>query len=147
RAFLAGRKELFDARIADGRVVDGHGDLLAGDIFCLDDGPRVLDCLEFDERLRSLDGLDDASFLAMDLERLGAPLLAGRCVACYAGFAAAPAPPSRLHSYVAYRSFVRANVAAVRSGQGVPEAADAAGQYAGVALCHLGAGEVGLLLV
>lgn len=147
RAFLAGRKELFDARIADGRVVDGHGDLLAGDIFCLDDGPRVLDCLEFDEKLRSLDGLDDASFLAMDLERLGAPLLAERFVDWYAGFAADPAPPSLRHHYVAYRAFVRAKVAALRYGQGVPEAADEARQYAGVALRHLRAGEVGLILV
>jgi hypothetical protein len=42
--FLNGREALFDARIADCRVLDGHGDLLAGDIFCLDDGPRILDC-------------------------------------------------------------------------------------------------------
>ncbi|TYB41045.1 gluconate kinase, partial [Actinomadura chibensis] len=74
--FLAGRQPLFDARITDGRVIDGHGDLLATDIFCLDDGPRILDCLEFDDHLRSLDGLDDACFLAMDLERLNAPDLA-----------------------------------------------------------------------
>jgi uncharacterized protein len=47
--FLAGRAPLFEARIRAGRVVDGHGDLLAEDIFCLDDGPRILDCLEFDQ--------------------------------------------------------------------------------------------------
>jgi uncharacterized protein len=44
--FLAGRQPLFDARIKSGHIVDGHGDLLAGDIFCLDDGPRILDCME-----------------------------------------------------------------------------------------------------
>ena len=38
--FLAGRKPLFDSRIRDGYIVDGHGDLLADDIFCLPDGPR-----------------------------------------------------------------------------------------------------------
>ena len=70
--FIAGRAPLFQERIRAGRVVDGHGDLLADDIFCLEDGVRILDCLEFDDRLRWLDGLDDASFLAMDLERLGA---------------------------------------------------------------------------
>ena len=43
---------LLDERIARGRIVDGHGDLLADDIFCLDDGPRILDGLEFDDRLR-----------------------------------------------------------------------------------------------
>src|SRR5204862_2280278 len=37
-AFLDGRGPLFEQRIADGRAVDGRGDLLADDIFCLDDG-------------------------------------------------------------------------------------------------------------
>ncbi|XRQ12545.1 AAA family ATPase [Actinomadura welshii] len=146
-AFLAGREPLFDARIADGRVVDGHGDLLTGDIFCLDDGPRILDCLEFDEDLRSLDGLDDASFLAMDLERLGAPALAEQFVDWYAGFASDPAPPSLRHHYVAYRAFVRAKVACLRHGQGAADAAAEARSYADVALRHLRAGEVDLILV
>jgi aminoglycoside phosphotransferase family enzyme len=53
-------------------VRDGHGDLLADDIFLLDDGARILDCLEFDPRLRYGDVLADVAFLAMDLERLGA---------------------------------------------------------------------------
>ena len=74
--FLAGRDALFADRCAHGRVVDGHGDLIADDVFCLDDGPRALDCLEFDDRLRYVDGLDDVAFLAMDLERLGRPDLA-----------------------------------------------------------------------
>ena len=60
----------------EGRAIDGHGDLLADDIFLLDDGPRVLDCIEFDERLRFGDTLADVAFLAMDLERLGRPDLA-----------------------------------------------------------------------
>jgi aminoglycoside phosphotransferase family enzyme len=32
--FIAGRAELFAQRIADRRIVDGHADLLADDIFC-----------------------------------------------------------------------------------------------------------------
>ncbi|MEU8801062.1 AAA family ATPase [Spirillospora sp. NPDC048819] len=145
--FLAGRKPLFDTRIADGRVIDGHGDLLAGDIFCLDDGPRILDCLEFDDRLRRLDGLDDASFLAMDLERLGAPGLAERFTTWYAEFAADPAPPSLRHHYVAYRAFVRAKVACLRHAQGNPDAAADARAYSTIALRHLRAGQVNLILV
>ena len=100
RRFLAGREELFTGRCADGRVVDGHGDLIADDVFCLDDGPRVLDCLEFDDRLRYVDGLDDVAFLAMDLERLGHPEIAEtlarrlRRVLRRPG-AARPAPPLR----------------------------------------------------
>ena len=88
--FLAGREPLFTERLSAGRVVDGHGDMLADDTFCLDDGPRVLDCLEFSDRLRWLDGLDDAAFLAMDLEHLGAPELGRRFLDWYAEFAADP---------------------------------------------------------
>jgi aminoglycoside phosphotransferase family enzyme/predicted kinase len=145
--FLDGREPLFDARIQEGRIVDGHGDLMADDIFCLDDGPRILDCLDFDDTLRWLDGLDDASFLCMDLERLGAPGLAEHFAAWYAEYAADPSPPSLRHHYVAYRAFVRTKVACLRWGQGEPAAATEAGRYAQIALRHLNAGAVSLVLV
>ena len=74
--FIAGRSVLFTARIEDRRIVDGHGDLLADDIFCLPGGVEILDCLEFDDELRYVDAIDDAAFLAMDLEFLGAKDLA-----------------------------------------------------------------------
>ncbi len=145
--FLGGRDPLFAARAADGRIVDGHGDLLAEEIFCLDDGPRVLDCLEFDERLRFLDGLDDAAFLAMDLERLGAPRLAELFLHWYAEFSGDPAPPSLWHHYVAYRAFVRAKVTCLRHRQGDSAAAREARDLAELTLRHLRAGAVTLVLV
>ena len=145
--FLAGRAPLFDARIRDGRIVDGHGDLLADDIFCLDDGPRILDCLDFDDRLRWLDGLDDAAFLAMDLERLGAPPLAEQFIAWYAEYSGDPVPATLCHHYVAYRAFVRVKVACLRVGQGLPAAGRTACQLADLALRHLRAGAVTLVLV
>jgi len=43
RTYVLGRGRLFAERVAAGRAVDGHGDLLADDIFALDDGPRILD--------------------------------------------------------------------------------------------------------
>ena len=145
--FLAGRAALLDARIRAGRIVDGHGDLLADDIFCLDDGPRILDCLDFDDRLRWLDGLDDAAFLAMDLERLGAPALAERFMAAYAEYSGDPAPASLRHHYVAYRAFVRVKIACLRVAQGDPAAGFEARQLAEVALRHLRAGAVTLAVV
>jgi hypothetical protein len=145
--FLAGREPLFDDRIAAGRIVDGHADLLADDIFCLDDGPRVLDCIEFDDRLRWLDGLDDAAFLAMDLESLGVPELGGRFLDWYADFAADPAPASLRHHYLAYRAFVRAKVACLRYAQGDEPAAADASQHTELTADHLRAGEVALILV
>lgn len=146
-AFLAGREKLFDTRIADGRIVDGHGDLLADDIFCLDDGPRVLDCLEFDDRLRAVDGLDDIAFLAMDLERLGAPELSAALLDRYVEYSGDPAPASLREHYLAYRAFVRVKVACLRHRQGDTTARKEAGQYADVAVRHLRRGEVRLVLV
>ncbi|WP_255945616.1 bifunctional aminoglycoside phosphotransferase/ATP-binding protein [Streptomyces odontomachi] len=147
RSYLAGRKQLFDSRIGQGRMVDGHGDLLADDVFCLDDGPRVLDCLEFDDRLRYVDGLDDAAFLAMDLERLGAPEAAAFFLAAYSEYSGDPAPPSLRHHYVAYRAFVRAKVALIQARQGADDAQGAARRLITTALRHLRACTVGLTLV
>ena len=145
--FLAGREALFDRRIAEGHVVDGHGDLLADDIFCVEDGPRVLDCLEFDDHLRHVDVLDDVAFLAMDLERLGAPEPAAQLITAYREFSGDPAPPALLHHYLAYRAFVRVKIACLRSAQGDPEAAELARDYAEIALRHLRLGRVRLILV
>jgi len=145
--FLAGRAPLFDARIRDGRIVDGHGDLIADDVFCLDDGPRILDCLDFDDRLRWLDGLDDAAFLGMDLERLGAPALAEQFMDAYADYSGDPAPPSLCHHYTAYRAFVRAKVACLRVAQDEPAAGFEARQLAEVTLRHLQAGAVTFVVV
>jgi uncharacterized protein len=145
--FLAGRLPLFDSRMRAGRIVDGHGDLLADDIFCLDDGPRILDCIEFADRLRWLDVLDDASFLAMDLDRLGRADLAERFVAWYAEFAGDAAPSSLRHHFVAYRAFVRAKVCRIRADQGQPTAIGEAVHFADQALRHMRAGAISLVLV
>ncbi len=143
--FIDGRATLLRERAE--RVVDGHGDLLADDVFCLDDGPRLLDCLDFDDHLRHVDGLDDAAFLAMDLERRGHPGLAERFLDRYAEFAADPAPPGLRHHYIAYRAVVRAKVACLRHDQGEPNAAADAAAHLDLAVRHLRDGAVRLALV
>lgn len=145
--FLAGRGQLFDERIAGGHIVDGHADLITDDIFCLADGPRVLDCLEFDDRLRYVDVLDDVAFLAMDIEHLGAPRLARDFFDWYTEFSADAAPAALRHHYLAYRAFVRAKVGCLRHAQGDPAAATDVAAYTGLTLRHLRAGEVRLILV
>jgi predicted kinase len=142
---------LFEARIADGRSRDGHGDLQAADVFSLDDGPRVLDCIEFNERFRFGDVMADVAFLAMDLERLGAPDLAGRFLGWYREFAAEPCPASLVDHYIAYRAHVRSKVACHRaaqlSGEAATAAADEANRLLELAERHLLAGRVRLVLV
>lgn len=139
--YLAGRGTLFEARIAAGRAVDGHGDLLTDDVFCLDDGPRILDCLEFDERLRRGDGLLDAAFLAMDLEHVGRSDLATRFLARYRALMDDDAPASLAHHYVAYRAGVRALVAGLR------HTGDEAREFLALALSHLRASRVRMVLM
>jgi predicted kinase len=141
RRFLSGRHALFDARIAEGRVCDGHGDLLADDVFCLHDGPRILDCLEFDDRLRYGDVLADVAFLAMDLERLGRADLAQVLLDEYRAKTRDAWPSSLAHYYVAYRAVVRLKVAALRN--------DGAGAsvHLDLAVRHLELGRIRLVLV
>jgi len=147
RRYLAGRGDLFAERIRTGCIVDGHGDLVADDIYCTPEGTRALDCLEFDDRLRYLDQIDDAAFLAMDLERLGAAELGRRLLAWYREFAGDNAPPSLVAHYLAYRAFVRVKVECVRHDQGDPEAAARAQRLAEIALDHLREHAVTLTLV
>jgi uncharacterized protein len=147
RRFLAGRGPLFADRIARGAIVDGHGDLLADDVFCPPAGPQVLDCLEFDDRLRHVDVLDDVAFLAMDLDRLGRPDLAEGFLDDYVEFSADPAPPALRHHYTAYRAAVRTKVACLRHDQGDPAAATEAVALAELTLRHLRIADVRLVLV
>lgn len=145
--YLAGRDELFAQRIASGRVVDGHGDLLTQDIFCTPDGPVLLDCLEFDDRLRYVDGVDDAAFLAMDLEFLGRKDLADHFFDEYLRRADDPAPRSLRDFSVAYRAVVRAKVDCIRVDQGHTEAAAEAIRHLDIALAHLRSCTVRLVIV
>jgi uncharacterized protein len=113
--YIEGRRPLFDERIASGMVRDGHGDLLADDIFCLDDGPRILDCLAFSDSLRVGDVLADVAFLVMDLVRLGHPELGRLFLRTYCEHSGEHHPGSLAHLYVAQRALVRAKVSALRA--------------------------------
>ncbi len=146
-AYLDGREPLLRRRQQQGRIRDGHGDLLADDIFILDDGPRVLDCLEFDPRLRFGDVLNDVAFLAMDLEQLGAPDAARTFLDSYAGFSGEHHPRSLEDHYIAYRAGVRSKVSCLRWSQGEEAAASAARAFSALAARHLTRGQVPLVLV
>ncbi len=150
---IAGRGPLYASRVTAGAIVDGHGDLQAADVFCLDDGPRVLDCIEFDPALRYGDVIDDVAFLVMDLERLGAADLARRFLDAYQVAAGAVFPAVLLDTAIAYRAQVRAKVACLRAAQQHDDPVAAAGAWAEataeLALCrrHLERGRSAVVLV
>ncbi len=135
--YLDHSEALFAARLTDGFVRDGHGDLTAEDIFCFDDGPRILDCLAFDRKLRVADVLCDVAFLAMDMDRLAGPSSADAVWNYYAEFSNEHHPQSLAHHYVAYRAHVRAKIAGIRHQQGDSEAAASARMYLDLCRRHL----------
>lgn len=144
--YLAGRAPLLESRVAGGRIVDGHGDLQAADVFCMDDGPRILDCLEFDDRLRYGDGLADVTFLVADLERLGAPAMGESLLAAYRDATGDRPPRSLVDFYVAARAHVRVLVECLRRTDAA-ERADAADRLLGIATDHARRAAVRLVLV
>jgi uncharacterized protein len=145
--FRRGRAVLFAERITDHRIVDGHADLLADDIFCLPEGPVMLDCLEFDDHLRYVDIIDDAAFLAMDLEFLGRKDLGDYFLDEYRRRAGDAAPHALRDFYTAYRAVVRAKVDCIRVAQGRRDAIADARRHIDIALDHLRAGTVRLIVV
>jgi aminoglycoside phosphotransferase family enzyme/predicted kinase len=145
--FISGRASLFARRITDRRIVDGHADLLADDIFSMPNGPAMLDCLEFDDHLRYVDGIDDAAFLAMDLEFLGRNDLGDCFLDEYCRRADDPAPQALRDFYVAYRAVVRAKVDCIRVAQGHRDAATDARRHIDIALAHLRSGAVRVILI
>ena len=71
RRFLQKRGHLITDRLRHRRIVDGHGDLRPEHIW-LDDKVRIIDCLEFNSRLRVVDPFDEIAFLSLECDRLGA---------------------------------------------------------------------------
>ncbi|MBC7173304.1 MAG: hypothetical protein H5U40_12775, partial [Polyangiaceae bacterium] len=115
REFVSHRAPFLE-RIARGRVRDGHGDLRLEHVYVSDDGSiRVIDCIEFNDRFRYEDVCADVAFLAMDLARSGAPLLAERFLSQYARASQDYDFYPLIDFYESYRAFVRGKVASIRA--------------------------------
>ena len=107
RHLLAVRGGLFDERVADFRVVEGHGDLRPEHVY-LEREPLVLDCIEFDPRLRALDPVDELAFLAMESECLGASHVRDLLFEVYEDRTADVAPRVLIDFYTSRRAMARA---------------------------------------
>ena len=71
RQFLDRHSGLITARLRHRRIVSGHGDLRPEHIW-LGEEVRIIDCLEFNPRLRVVDPFDEVAYLSLECERLGA---------------------------------------------------------------------------
>lgn len=107
---LARRPKLFDARVEQGLVVEGHGDLRPEHV-CLTSPPAVIDCLEFNREFRLLDQADEVAFLAMECDSLGAPETGAAIFAAYQRVSHDCPPPPLIAFYKTFRACLRAKLA------------------------------------
>jgi aminoglycoside phosphotransferase family enzyme/adenylate kinase family enzyme len=115
QAFIGSHWKHLNRRAHDGRVREGHGDLRAEHVCMRDDTIDIIDCVEFNARLRYGDVASELAFLAMDLERLGAPLLADELVDSYMAESSDADLVQFIPFYKCYRAYVRGKVESLRS--------------------------------
>lgn len=109
-AALERNAALFDARVAQRRIVEGHGDLRPEHV-CLLDPPVIIDCLEFNRPLRILDTADELAYLALECEYLGAPWIGPLAFDTYAHATGDQPAPELVAFYKARRAVLRAKLA------------------------------------
>lgn len=128
RPLLAGRGR---------RLRDGHGDLRPEHVFLGTSRQPVcvIDCLEFDSRLRRLDPAEEVAFLALECARLGAARVARELLTRYAQALDDPLPQALSAFYMSRRALVRAQIAAWHLRD--PEFADCAPEWRARAYSYL----------
>ena len=155
RKFLADKRDLFEKRISEGWIREGHGDLYSANI-CFDkeaDDVYIFDCIEFNERFRCGDVASDVAFLAMDLDHFGLPQLSDYFIRVFASQSNDPELVELNNFYKCYRAYVRGKIGCFTwADTGVePQARDAsrrqAEDYFKLALRYAGAGATPSLYV
>lgn len=109
RSFLRRDVSLITSRLEAGRIVDGHGDLRPEHIHL---GPpvRVIDRLEFDDRIRRTDPFDEVGFLGLECEMLGTPWIGRQLLGCLSERLNDHPPDKLLRFYRCYRAALRARL-------------------------------------
>jgi uncharacterized protein len=139
QAFVAAHEPLLDARARSGLVREVHGDLRAEHVL-LEDPPQIVDCVEFEPRLRQLDVADDLAFLVMDLTARGGARFARALLDAYRENGGDPGTESLVAFYAVHRALIRAKVELVRASQ-APDESAARGHHGALARDLLGLAE------
>ncbi len=116
RGFFRDRSHLFQRRVAEGRICDGHGDLRAEHVYFLD-RIQIIDCVEFNERFRYGDRAVDIAFLHMDVERLGRPDLSLAILCGYTESSRDYGIYTLLDFYSCYRAVVKMKISCLSSAE------------------------------
>lgn len=109
---LRNRGDLLNARVDDGRIVEGHGDLRPEHV-CLGDPPVMIDCLEFNRRLRLVDPIDELTYLGLECSRFGATWIEPVLLSAYSQRSGDAPSPDLIAFYRAYRACLRARLSLV----------------------------------
>jgi len=104
----------FDLRMTGGAIRECHGDLHLSNLALIEGVVTAFDCLEFNENLRWIDTMSDVAFLFMDCHCRDQIALAYGFLDGYLDASGDYAGAGLLHYFAAYRSVVRAKVAALR---------------------------------
>ena len=115
RATLTRHASLLDRREAAGKVRRCHGDLHLRNICLLDGEPRLFDCIEFNDKIATIDILYDLAFLLMDLWHRGFPELANLVANRYLDEADDEDGFALLPFFMAIRAAVRSHVTATQA--------------------------------
>lgn len=102
--------ELFYKRIRDGRIRDGHGDIRLEHVAFLEEDVCIFDCIEFNDRFRYGDVLNDMCFLSMELEFFGREDLSRAYEQEYWSITEDPEQKLFLPFFKCYRAYVRGKV-------------------------------------
>ncbi len=115
--FFAAHSGLLDGRAAGGFVRECHGDLHLSNICLWKDTILLCDCIEFDEALRCVDVMHDATFVAMDLDASARPDLAALFLDTYAEQTGDWTGLQTLPLYLLRHAYVRGKVLSLMSEQ------------------------------
>lgn len=119
------QKGLIAARLKDGYMRECHGDLHLSNLALIDNKVTAFDCLEFNPYLRWIDTLNDVAFLFMDCCERDRTDLAYTFLNAYLDASGDYGGAELLAYFAAYRSMVRAKVAALRFEQETSAAGEA----------------------
>ena len=108
--FYEERAELFEKRIKEGKIRDGHGDIRTEHVAFLPEGVCIFDCIEFNDRFRYGDVLNDMCFLSMELEYFGKEELAKAYEEEYKNYTRDEDFEVMLPFFKCYRAYVRGKV-------------------------------------
>src|SRR5213080_1490764 len=112
--FYAANEKLFRERVQQHRIRDCHGDLHLDHIHITPETLSIFDCIEFNDRFRFIDVVNDVAFLAMDFDFEGRSDLANLLLHNAAREFQDSGMLKVTDFYKCYRAFVRGKVQSIQ---------------------------------